>query len=460
MNKCKRERIVLINPTTQSRKKVLRVERCQQRRLFTVGLWPPVTLLEIATYLQYCGYNNIAIIDAEAENYDFTTMIQRIVQEKPVVVIVSTTTPTLEDDVALAMNLKKFDNRLIVIACGIHATLKPNDFLGKNRFDFCTIGEPEIVVCDLLEILLVEKSDVDNVKSVAYLDNDEVHITEKALPRESYDYPIMPDRTLLKNDLYRLPFTRTKFTTIKISRGCDYGCMFCTSASYYGKGWKTRSVSSIIAEIKDCIKKYNIKTFLFLSDTFNARKEFVEELCSSIQEEKLDIRWVVNSRIDLMDESSVITMKKAGCILVSLGIESFDTEVQKINKKNLDITKIDSGLKALSAAHIYTYGYFIIGLYGDSIQKTLRTIYLAWKSPLDFACFYSVTPYPGTAYYDEFKSEDKSQYFHGDSTCVKHGAFTPLTVVLLKLCAYIFFYFSIRRLRLIMTYVIKGRICY
>lgn len=71
-------KITLINPVTKSRVRVLRVERCQQKVIPGVGIWPPVTLLEIEAKLREKGFFDIDIIDAEAEEYSFTELIRQI----------------------------------------------------------------------------------------------------------------------------------------------------------------------------------------------------------------------------------------------------------------------------------------------------------------------------------------------------------------------------------------------
>jgi radical SAM superfamily enzyme YgiQ (UPF0313 family) len=286
-----------------------------------------------------------------------------------------------------------------------------------------------------------------------------VFINERRPPRDNYDYPVIPDRGLLKNDRYIMPLTGKPFTVIKVSRGCNYQCSFCTSEAYYSKGWRSRSPQNIIEEIKDVKNNYGINTFLFLADTFNADNEFVTNLSSMIIDEKLGINWVSNSRVDLVDNDSVRLMKKAGCMLVSLGIESYDQGVLKLNNKNLAPETIERNTEIFSKNGIMTYGYFVFGLKGETKKSVLKTIFLASKSDLDFAIFYSLTPYPGTEYFTRHNNYNWREYFHGISNIIEYDHLNRRVIKLAIFMAYILFYMKPKRLFSLLRFLIKGKAC-
>ncbi len=453
-------KIILLNPVTRNKGKVLRVERCQQKILSYIGIWPPVTLLEIATYLRYRGFNNIEIIDGEIEGYRFNELVLEIMKRKPNVVIVQATTPTIQDDIFFASLLKYKSKEVVIVFIGLHATIFPQELLKEDSIDHVILGEPEETICDLMSYYLEEKPNIKTIEGLGYKHNGKIIINKKRLPRENYDYPMMPDRGLLKNEKYILPLTKEIFTVIKTSRGCNFRCLFCTSASYYGKGWKARTPQNIIEEIKDVKNKHNIDTFLFLSDTFNGTKDFVKRLSSEIIEENLNIKWVSNSRVDLVDEEAVSLMKKSGCMLVSLGIESYDEDILERNKKDISIEDIDNGIRLFNKYGIKTYGYFIFGLEGENKKTLLKTTIKAMKSKLDFANFYSLTPYPGTYYFDKYKARDYKEYFHGISNIVSYDNLNRFTIRLCRYFAFAIFYLNpIRFMQLLKYFLHRRALC-
>jgi len=101
----------------------------------------------------------------------------------------------------------------------------------------------------------------------------------------------------------------------------------------------------------------------------------------------------------------------------------------------------------------------MIGLNGETVKSALKTIMKAISSPLDFAQFYSVTPYPGTEYYDVFSSNNPEDYFHGTSTLVQQNKLPRALIQVLRYCAQILFYAHPRRLGKIIMWAIRGVKC-
>ncbi len=452
----KKEKILLCNPVTRSGKKVLRVERCQQKVLPAVGLWPPITLLEIAVYLRHRGFHNIDILDGEIEGFSFEELVKEILCREPSTVIIQATTPTIEDDVFLARRLKQKNKDLRIIFTGLHATVFPRKLLEEEAVDFAVQGEPEETICELMESLSGEGRPLGEIRGLAYR-NGVIKVNERRKSRVSYDYPVLPDRSLLKNERYIMPFTGKKFSVVKVSRGCDSACSFCTSRSYYGRGWRARSVGNIIAEIREVKETCGIDTFLFLCDTFNADKDFVKNLTRRIIDERLDIRWVSNSRVDVVDEETAALMKESGCMLLSLGIESFDERVLHRNRKYIKGPDILRGIDILKKHDIMTYGYFIFGLEGQTKKTVVNTIFQTVCSSLDFAHFYSLTPYPGTDYFNRFPQVSWNRYYHGVSDIVQYKGLGRYFVGLSCCVAPLLFYLPPRRLKRIVLYLLRKK---
>lgn len=451
-------KIILLNPVTRNGDRVLRVERCQQKILSYIGAWPPITLLEIAAYLRYQGFNNIEIIDGEVEKFNFNELVLEITKRRPDVVVIQATTPTIQDDILFASFLKQKSNEIIVIFIGLHATILPQELLKQDSIDHVILGEPENTISELMSFYLEKVPDMKDIRGLGYKHNGKIIINEKRLPKDNYDYPIMPDRSLVKNEKYILPLTKEIFTVIKTSRGCNFECLFCTSASYYGRGWRARTPENIIEEIKEVRNKHGISMFLFLSDTFNGSRDFVRKLCSKIIEEELNIKWASNSRVDLVDDKDADLMKRAGCVLVSIGIESYDEGILKKNRKNINVKDIDNGINFFSKYGIKTYGYFIFGLEGEDKKSILRTIIKALNSKLDFANFYSLTPYPGTWYFDKYKTRDYKEYFHGVSNIVGYNNLSRFAIRLYRYIAFILFYLRPRRFKAVLKYFLHRKV--
>jgi radical SAM superfamily enzyme YgiQ (UPF0313 family) len=452
-------KILLVNPVTRSGRKVLRVERCQQKLIAPVGIWPPVTLLEASICLKQEGFQNIEIIDGEIEGLDFDGLISEVARKAPDMVVVQATTPTIEDDIAFSAGIKRENPEVSIVFIGLHATVFPEELLKSGPVDFVVLGEPEKIVAQLARCRFNGHGEMARISGLGYRNNGNVFINARGLARDDYDYEVLPDRTLLKNFKYVMPLAARPFGVIKVSRGCDFSCLFCTSSLYYGKGWKARSPENIVEEIKDVKTRFGIDTFLFLADTFNGNNEFVKRLCSLIIENELDIKWVANSRVDLVSDDAAMLMRKAGCILVSLGIESYGEEVLRKNNKGLDSRAIARGINIFRKHGILTYGYFIFGLEGETKSSMFCTAVKAALSKLDFAVFYSLTPYPGTPYFQRFDNLDWKDYFHGSSNIAGYKGLSRQSIKIAKYLAQVVFYLKPARLFLLAKYILKGRLC-
>jgi len=94
-------------------------------------------------------------------------------------------------------------------------------------------------------------------------------------------------------------------------------------------------------------------------------------------------------------------MGKAGNHLISWGIESGNEQILKHAHKGAYPDKAERALRWAKAAGIKNWGYFIIGLPGETVETIRQTIDFAKRLPLDIALFHVAAPYPGTPFFFE-----------------------------------------------------------
>jgi radical SAM superfamily enzyme YgiQ (UPF0313 family) len=127
----------------------------------------------------------------------------------------------------------------------------------------------------------------------------------------------------------------------------------------------------------------------------------VLELCRGIVNAGLRLRWTCNSRVDFVDPELLSMMRRAGCWMVSWGIESGSQQILNNVRKGITLEKVERGLRWSKEAGIGNWGYFIIGLPGETEETIEQTIKFSLKLPLDIALFHIAVPYPGTHFYHE-----------------------------------------------------------
>jgi anaerobic magnesium-protoporphyrin IX monomethyl ester cyclase len=394
-------KILLTNPPSKDRKKFIREGRCTQEEGAWGTLWPPVSLATIGAVLEAEKYS-ISIIDCAARGDDWEDLSSQVSQFKPDIIVLSTGTPTINNDLNLCAWLKEKFPQIITIAFGTHVTALDKESMKKYpSIDFIVRNEPEITIKELVRALLMNDP-IESIQGITFRDKNRGTVSNPARPFiENLDSLPFPAWHKVDINLYRLPLKGNRYLIVSPLRGCPYRCSFCTCQTYYGNRVRRRSPESVISEIRYDMEKFGVKDFFFWAETFVIDKEFVRRLCNGILEAGIKISWTANSRVDTVDESLLKLMADAGCWMLSYGIESAE---QKVLDSVLKGTKVEHAKIAIDAsrkAGIKTAGHFIFGLPGDSEESIKKTIDYAMTLDLDFAQFYSAVPFPGSQIYSE-----------------------------------------------------------
>jgi radical SAM superfamily enzyme YgiQ (UPF0313 family) len=115
----------------------------------------------------------------------------------------------------------------------------------------------------------------------------------------------------------------------------------------------------------------------------------------------LKITWTCNSRVDFVDEEMLRLMAQSGCFYVAWGLESANKQILAHARKGVDADRARQSLRWAREAGIKNWGYFIIGLPGETEQTIRETIAFSKELPLDIALFHIAAPYPGTPFFHE-----------------------------------------------------------
>ncbi len=135
------------------------------------------------------------------------------------------------------------------------------------------------------------------------------------------------------------------------------------------------------------------------ADLFTVSRDQVMELCRLLTDSPMRIRWTCNSRVDFVDEEMLRAMAQAGCWMISWGIESGSERILKRVHKGTRLEQVERALRWSKGAGIRNWGYFIIGLPGETEETIQETIAYAKRLPLDVALFHIAAPHPGTPFF-------------------------------------------------------------
>jgi anaerobic magnesium-protoporphyrin IX monomethyl ester cyclase len=213
------------------------------------------------------------------------------------------------------------------------------------------------------------------------------------------DLPI-PMHHLLPLDKYRMPMIKGPYSFVVTSRGCPAGCKYCIKHVSYQYAVRLRSPELLHEEIRR-LYELGPRHIHMYADMFTVNRDQVVELCKLLIEKGPKITWTCNSRVDFVDEEMLGLMARAGCQVISWGIESANEAILKKAHKGYRMEQAPTALRWAKNAGIKNWGYFIIGLPGETVETIRETIALSRKLPLDIVLFHVAAPYPGTPFFFE-----------------------------------------------------------
>jgi len=131
-------------------------------------------------------------------------------------------------------------------------------------------------------------------------------------------------------------------------------------------------------------------------------------ICERLIARDLPVIWSLPNgvRIDRLDPELLRLMKRAGCYLMALGIESATQRILDMVKKKLDVGLVRQVVGWVKDAGIEAWGFFMVGFPTETREEILRTIAFALSLPLDRVQFTKTTPLPGTEIYDYWRAHD------------------------------------------------------
>lgn len=420
--------ILLVNPPTPDGGLWIRTQHRVGRRTRENMVWPQVSLAQMAAILH--PTYTYKIIDANAERMSWPAFTKLLDRYQPKYYMTQLTAPTLENDMYGVFLAKARGAK--TIAFGTHVTPIPVETMRTfPALDFALVGEPDLTIRDLLDHLegkigerpayvnkmiaehdanyqpaIREDGSVDlaGIAGLCWRRGDEI-ILNRTRPfiRNLDDLPI-PLHQDLPLMSYRMPLIKGPFTFIVTSRGCPAGCTYCIKHVSYQFSVRLRSPEKIMEELW-VLKKLGINNIHMYADLFTVSRDQVVNLCKLMIAEKINIHWTCNSRVDYVDEEELQLMARAGCRLISWGIESGNEQVLRHAHKGAYPDKAERALRWARQAGIMNWGYFIIGLPTETEDTIRQTIDFAKKLPLDIALFHVAAPYPGTPFFFEVVRE-------------------------------------------------------
>lgn len=370
---------------------------------------PPIGISYIASYLKMRGVQ-VELLDLVFYDDYFKIIKEKLVFNEYLIVGISSTTAQIKNAYKLINLVKSINKKTYIVLGGIHATSLPKKTLEESKADFIVTCEGELVFYNLVESLSEGfcLTSLKKIKGLVFRYKNRIFQNTKGNFIENLDKLPYPAYDLLPLEKYK-NFMMGVSVGVTSSRGCPYDCSFCSIHMVHGKKIRVRSSDNFVDELEYWNRRFNIKNFIFNDDIFTFDKKRVIEICSKIIKKKIKIKWFCSTRVDSIDDEILGFMKKAGCSLIGIGIETIDQELlDKCNKK-LNMNKVNQGIRLIKKHGIDIWGYFIFGFPGDNLNTLKNSVNFALKKRLEYANFAYLIPYPKTKLWDELNFDKKKK---------------------------------------------------
>jgi len=278
--------------------------------------------------------------------------------------------------------------------------------------DFGVIGEGEVTVCELFGLLEKAVTQMEHEFQFDELVSHDVHGSEEMrtfaeliqpteqigniaglIYRDGDTFVTTAKRAVIA-DIDRLPFAdyegfgygeflahhaqhgvnrganSMREIPISLGRSCAYNCTFCFRI--LGHRYRTRSIENIEAELKFLIERYQVDSINIVDEMFAKSEERIFALCDLFK--KYDLKWLVDTRLELITLEIAIRMKESGCIMVVPGVESGDNRILKSMRKGITIEQITKSLDNIYKAGLPTYAHLIFGDINETIETAETTL--------------------------------------------------------------------------------------
>jgi radical SAM superfamily enzyme YgiQ (UPF0313 family) len=356
--------LLLIDPVTTAH--TLEVE---ERRKLRQGIgYPGLGLFTIAALTP--ADVQVTVIDQSVEDIDENL--------RPDLVGISVQGPTAPYAYQLAARYR--ERGVPVVLGGIHVSLNPEETVG--RADAVVIGEAEATWPTLIEDF--RKGDLKR----EYRAPGPVDIDASPIPR----------RDLLHYHDYRLP------DVVQASKGCPYGCEFCSLHCYVGQQPRFRTIEKVVDEIQALPGKH----ILFADDNIYMNPTYTRDLFRALI--PVDKLWVAESTWHIAFDDEALTLaRESGCAGLFIGFDSINQQYSM--RKIPDSDRVEEiyieAIRNIQRKGIAVVAAFVFGLDNDDAGVFSRSLEVVRTGGANLVNFSALVPYPGTPVFKRLMSEGR-----------------------------------------------------
>jgi radical SAM superfamily enzyme YgiQ (UPF0313 family) len=416
------------------------------------NLMPPLGLASIAAWLEREGFR-ADLLDFNADPAGEARLEETLRTTAPAFVGFSCTTAGFLDAAGLAARVKHWVPRTTTVVGGVHVSaLRERLLADYPQFDYGVHGEGEETLCALMRGGTSDRAGLIYRDGGAVLSGGrrEPGLDLDRLPFPAYEkLPGYPGR-------YTLPifnYPRAPNASCLSSRGCPYACSYC-DRSVFGATFRCNSADYVHRHMRHLRDRFGIRHLNFYDDQFTLNRDRVMELAGLLIEHPLGVTFNCAARPDRVDPELLARMRKAGCWMISLGIETGDPELLARHRRHGDLDRLEGAIRMIKRAGIRVKGLVMIGLPGETEHSIRRSMRYVHALPIDDLNVAKFTPFPGTPLYEGIRDHGPFDEDWSRMDCM-HFLFVPRALTRERLQALFqeFYKRHFRRPRILLGYL-------
>lgn len=375
-------RVLLIRPHNLARESLLR------HRLG--GAYPPLGLLYLASMLEKKGCEVMLCDELAGDSTEL--FLESWKPDMAGITLCSPLVSRAREVVGLCA-----DKGVRTVIGGPHVSSDPAKSIDETGAQLAVFGEGEEPLAQI-----VAGAPFSEIKGLAWIEEGKRIVNPPGEMAENLDILPFPARHLLRWEEYRgsvefgfIVKRGEKWTHLIGSRGCPFHCTFCGSHVIFGRKVRERSIESIIEEMDYCRCTWKVTNFTFSDDNFVLREERTREFCEKLLAGGLKVKWSCLARVGHSLDTMKL-MKRAGCVLMGMGVESGSPRILDLLKKGTNLDRIRETFMNCRKAGISSKAFFMVGLPGETHEDYRRSLNFAKQLSPDFFWLSVFLPFPGT----------------------------------------------------------------
>lgn len=385
----------------------------------------PLSLKSLQEYCKAKGHDSVVLIQGSSS---LDALADQILSHSPKIAAATASTCEFPLAAQIMKRIKGKNPGIVTMVGGYQASAFPQSIDPKqcspdtdpSGIDLLVVGEGEKTLDEVVSYVKQGSlnKNLPKIKGLAYLADGKLQVNPRqeliqdldSLPRITWT-----DQELKENIFDGLIARKgsNKGIAVVISeRGCPYACGFCSTQNVYGKTVRTRSIKSLVEEIRPLVKERNVDLIVDYAPTANRDFRRVLDLSEEIQRRGLAKQASLYQlwRLETPEGKLMITEELLKSVSdaffgfkAGIGIEALTEQDEEYISKRHSLDNLKSASESFDRHGAVFRGFFMI-----TPQTSQEAIEACRESQVlslfdDLRVTYLV-PYPGSPLYEQAKN--------------------------------------------------------